>query len=59
MSLQRIFNLLHYIGMIREELTFDDTVSYTTAGKMDCNTAKCYGSDKIRTADPRVTNPMP
>ena len=26
---------------------------------MDCNTAKCYGSDKIRTPVISVTNPVP
>ena len=27
-----IFNLPHYIGMVQEELAFDDTVSYTQRG---------------------------
>ena len=30
---------------MREELAFNDVVSYT-AGKMDCSTVKCYGSDR-------------
>ena len=29
---QWIFNLPHHIGMIGEELTFDDTVSHTQRG---------------------------
>ena len=29
---QRIFNLPRHIGMAREELAFDDTVSYTQWG---------------------------
>ena len=29
---QRIFNLLHHIVMVSEELAFDDAVSYTQQG---------------------------
>ena len=29
---QGIFNLPHHIGMVREELAFDDGVSYTQRG---------------------------
>ena len=30
---QRIFNLIHHIGMVREELAFDDAESYIQRGK--------------------------
>ena len=53
---QGIFNLPHQIGMAQEELAFDDGVS---SKKMDCSTAKCYGSDRIHTTVTRVTNPVP
>ena len=41
-----IFTLPHHIGMVWEELAFDDAASYIHCIKMDCNTAKCYGNDQ-------------
>ena len=42
---QRIFKLPHHVGMVWAELAFDDVVKLYTV-EMDCNTAKCYGSDR-------------
>ena len=56
--LKTIFNLQHHIGMIWEELALDDAVSLYSE-EMDCCTAKCYGSDMIRTDVTKVTNTVP
>ena len=41
---RNFFNLPHHIGMVWEELAFDDAVSYTL-WEIDCSTAKCYTRD--------------
>ena len=55
---QGILNLPQDIGMVWEELAFDDDATYTQWG-MDCSTAKNNGRDKIRTPVTTVTNPVP
>ena len=51
-TLLPIFNLPHHIGMVWEELTFDDavwwclmTLSVIHSGEIDWSTARCYNSD--------------
>ena len=45
LSTKGIFNLPHHIGMVLEDLTFDDAVSYTQCG-LSCSTAKYYSHDQ-------------
>ena len=42
-------NLPRHIGMVWEELAFDDVIY---SGEMDCSTATYYGSDGIHTPVP-------
>ena len=42
---QWTFNLPHHIGMVSEELAFDDIWYITHSVEMDCRTAKRYSSD--------------
>ena len=41
---QGIFNLPYHIGIVWEELAFDDALSYIQSKEMDCSTVKCYSS---------------
>ena len=38
-----IFNLPHHVGLVWEELAFDDTVIHSR--EMDCSIAKCYNRE--------------
>ena len=52
---QRIFKLLHHVCMVWEELTFNNTVSYTQRGNgAQLNVIAATG---IRTLIPQVTYP--
>ena len=55
-SLTQCFNQLSYLSTPGEweELAFDDPVKYRQ-WDMDCSTAKCYDSDRIRTPFPRAS----
>ena len=56
---QGIFNLQHHMGMVWEELVFDDAVSstYTKWGKWNAAQLNVIARIGIRTPVPRVTYP--
>ena len=56
LPIQGIFNLPYHIGMVFEELAFDDAVIHN--GEMDCSAATCYGSDRTHTSVHSITNPV-
>ena len=54
---QGIFNLAHQIGMVQEELAFDDSISYTRRGKWIAAQLNAIAVTGIRTPNLRVTDP--